>query len=463
VDGLRHMVEDHDVAIEAEMKIRDAAVVARRGRERKLRRLEIADAVEACETHESAGEGLWKPQRRERLRRRRAERRGEFAQEGERVFAARGSPGLPAMVDHGRVESAGGQLDGRPRAEDRMAPDRGAVLDRLEEEARRGALVRKHEPPIGEDRGQLVAHQAPREQHQRTFAALRIEGLPELVCGRLLHGAEGSKGAAVRLRLPSPTVSVAPSRSTADSTAATPPAALLRGIRKTYYKPDGSVLVDALRGLDLVIPRGEYVAIMGASGSGKSTLMNILGCLDRPTAGTYELDGQAVEKLGDDELSRVRGQKIGFVFQAFNLIPELTIAENVEIPLLYQGISRTERRERALESLRLVGLENRTEHRPSELSGGQQQRSAIARALVGRPAILMADEPTGNLDSTTGRQILETFEDLHARGLTLIMVTHDDRIAERCERVVRLADGDLESDRDGGGRTQRRAAPGAGA
>jgi len=267
----------------------------------------------------------------------------------------------------------------------------------------------------------------------------------------------------VRLRLPSPTVSVAPSRSTADSTAATPPAALLRGIRKTYYKPDGSVLVDALRGLDLVIPRGEYVAIMGASGSGKSTLMNILGCLDRPTAGTYELDGQAVEKLGDDELSRVRGQKIGFVFQAFNLIPELTIAENVEIPLLYQGISRTERRERALESLRLVGLENRTEHRPSELSGGQQQRSAIARALVGRPAILMADEPTGNLDSTTGRQILETFEDLHARGLTLIMVTHDDRIAERCERVVRLADGDLESDRDGGGRTQRRAAPGAGA
>jgi len=236
------------------------------------------------------------------------------------------------------------------------------------------------------------------------------------------------------------------------------PAASLTGIRKIYYKPDGSVLVEALRGLDLVIPRGEYLAIMGASGSGKSTLMNILGCLDRPTEGRYELDGAAVESLGDDELSKVRGQKIGFVFQAFNLISELSIAENVEIPLLYQGIPAAERRARAIDSLRVVGLENRTHHRPRELSGGQQQRAAIARALVGKPAILMADEPTGNLDSHTGRAILETFEDLHANGLTLIMVTHDDRIADRCERVVRLADGLLESDRDGGGRGKRRPA-----
>ncbi|MFZ4749400.1 MAG: ABC transporter ATP-binding protein [Phycisphaerales bacterium] len=237
-----------------------------------------------------------------------------------------------------------------------------------------------------------------------------------------------------------------------------PVAARLTGLTKTYFKPDGSVLVEALRGLDLVIPRGEYIAIMGASGSGKSTLMNLLGCLDRPTSGRYELDGKAVEKLGDDELSRVRGEKIGFVFQAFNLISELTITENVEIPLLYQGIPAAERRARAIESLTLVGLENRLHHRPRELSGGQQQRAAIARALVGRPAILMADEPTGNLDSSTGEAILQVFEELHAKGLTLIMVTHDDRIAQRCERVVRLKDGAVEIDRPGGRRNPRAAA-----
>jgi putative ABC transport system ATP-binding protein len=236
----------------------------------------------------------------------------------------------------------------------------------------------------------------------------------------------------------------------ATSTAAASPAARLAGVTKTYYKPDGSVLVEALRSIDLDIPRGQYIAIVGASGSGKSTLMNILGCLDRPTAGRYELDGKGVESLGDDELSRVRGEKIGFVFQAFNLISELTITENVEIPLLYQGVSSAERRKRAIESLALVGLENRQHHRPRELSGGQQQRAAIARALVGRPAILMADEPTGNLDSTTGEAILQVFEELHAKGLTLIMVTHDDRIAQRCERVVRLRDGLVEVDRAGG-------------
>jgi len=241
------------------------------------------------------------------------------------------------------------------------------------------------------------------------------------------------------------------SLATADRPSPTAFAARLAGISKTYFKPDGSILVEALKRVDLDIPRGQYIAIMGASGSGKSTLMNLLGCLDRPTAGSYELDGRAVESLADDELSRVRGEKIGFVFQAFNLISELSITENVEIPLLYQGIPAAERRARAIESLTLVGLENRLHHRPRELSGGQQQRAAIARALVGRPAILMADEPTGNLDSSTGEAILTVFEELHSRGLTLIMVTHDDRIAGRCQRVVRLRDGSIESDRAGGG------------
>ena len=220
----------------------------------------------------------------------------------------------------------------------------------------------------------------------------------------------------------------------------------LSGITKVYYKPDGSVLVEALRGIDLTIERGEFVAIMGASGSGKSTLMNLLGCLDRPTAGTYVLDGFDVARLPDDDLSRIRGRRIGFVFQAFNLISELNIMENVEVPLFYQGASRQQRRARAIDRLTLVGLGDRLEHRPKELSGGQQQRVAIARALVTDPAIIMADEPTGNLDSRTGQAILELFADLHAKGMTIIMVTHDDAIAARCQRVVRLRDGLLESD-----------------
>jgi putative ABC transport system ATP-binding protein len=231
----------------------------------------------------------------------------------------------------------------------------------------------------------------------------------------------------------------------------------IRGLRKVYYKPDGSVLVEALKGVDVVIPRGQYVAIMGASGSGKSTLMNLLGCLDRPTSGSYVLDGHDVATLPDDDLSAIRGRRIGFVFQAFNLITELTIVENVEVPLFYQGIAADERRRRAVASLTRVGLGDRLGHRPIELSGGQQQRVAIARALVTEPAILMADEPTGNLDSRTGESILELFENLHKGGLTLIMVTHDDRIAERCERVVRLRDGLIETDRAGGGKNAKAA------
>ena len=225
------------------------------------------------------------------------------------------------------------------------------------------------------------------------------------------------------------------------------PLAALHHIRKIYYKPDGSILVEALRGIDLTISSGQYTAIMGASGSGKSTLMNILGCLDCPTEGDYLLGGQNVSTMNDESLSAFRGRTIGFVFQSFNLISQLTIVENVEAPLLYQGVHKHERRARAIETLELVGLGERLGHRPSELSGGQQQRVAIARALVSDPLVLMADEPTGNLDSATGEAILTLIDDLHTSGMTIIMVSHDDAIAERCQRVIRLRDGLIEFDR----------------
>lgn len=225
-----------------------------------------------------------------------------------------------------------------------------------------------------------------------------------------------------------------------------PPVARLVDVRKTYFKPDGSVMVEALRGVNLSIQQGEYVAIMGASGSGKSTLMYLLGCLDRPTSGQYFLDGLDVAQMRDTELSQFRGRKIGFIFQSFNLIPQLTIEENAEVPLFYQGIEKEERRRRAIEALKLVELDHRIGHRPSELSGGQQQRAAIARALVSEPLVLMADEPTGNLDSATGVAILRTFERLHERGMTIVMVTHDPSIGQRAGRVIRMRDGDVESD-----------------
>ena len=224
--------------------------------------------------------------------------------------------------------------------------------------------------------------------------------------------------------------------------------ASIRSIEKTYYKPDGSVLVTALDEVDLEIPRGQYLSIMGASGSGKSTLMNILGCLDTPTSGSYELDGIDVAGLDDVSLSRVRGQKIGFVFQAFNLISELDIVENVCVPLLYQGVPRQERRNRALQALEEVGLSDRIGHRPRELSGGQQQRVAVARALVTRPAIILADEPTGNLDSKTEATLLNLFDELHRDGMTLIIVTHEQALANRSERTVSLRDGEIEHDID---------------
>ena len=220
----------------------------------------------------------------------------------------------------------------------------------------------------------------------------------------------------------------------------------LQGVCKTYFKPDRTVLVEALRPIRLAIEAGQYLAIMGASGSGKSTLMNILGCLDRPTKGTYRIDDIDVSTVDDEALSRIRGRKIGFVFQAFNLISELTIVENVEVPLFYQGLPRNERKRRAIEMLELVGLGDRLAHRPHELSGGQQQRVAIARSLVTEPAIILADEPTGNLDSKTGQAILDLLSDLHEKGMTVVIVTHDERIAERCQRIIRLKDGLIETD-----------------
>jgi putative ABC transport system ATP-binding protein len=224
------------------------------------------------------------------------------------------------------------------------------------------------------------------------------------------------------------------------------PVVNLQNIKRVYYKPDGSILVEALAGVDLEIPKGQSIAIMGASGSGKSTLMNILGCLDRATEGSYFLDGKDVALLDDRTLSAVRGKTIGFVFQSFNLIPQLTILENVEVPLFYQRIPIAQRRILTLEMLDRVGLSDRTGHRPGELSGGQQQRAAIARALVTDPSILLADEPTGNLDTRTGNDVMELFDSLHDEGLTTILVTHDEKIGSRCERIIHLDDGLIDND-----------------
>lgn len=217
-----------------------------------------------------------------------------------------------------------------------------------------------------------------------------------------------------------------------------------RGLQRFYQL--GAETVRALRGIDLVIYRSEYVAIMGPSGSGKSTLMNLIGCLDSPTAGEYWLNGQLVSGLSDDDLARIRNREIGFVFQTFNLLPRSTALENVELPLVYAGVSRQERRRRAAEALMAVELAERMDHRPNELSGGQRQRVAIARALVTNPSILLADEPTGNLDSKTSDDIMALFDRLHAEGHTIIMVTHEQDIADRAERLVTLRDGQIAAD-----------------
>jgi putative ABC transport system ATP-binding protein len=218
----------------------------------------------------------------------------------------------------------------------------------------------------------------------------------------------------------------------------------LRDVRKTYVT--GAEEVHAVDGVDLEIIEGEYVAVIGPSGSGKSTLMNILGCLDVPTSGEYRLAGEDVAHLDEEQLAGIRNRRIGFVFQQFHLLASLTAARNVELPLAYAGVSRAERRCRAVEALARVGLDDRTEHRPNQLSGGQQQRVAVARALVTEPAILLADEPTGNLDSASTHDVLELLDDLHASGRTIVLITHEHDVAARASRVVTIRDGRITED-----------------
>ncbi len=210
--------------------------------------------------------------------------------------------------------------------------------------------------------------------------------------------------------------------------------------------PMGGDRITALRGVSATIDRGEYVAVMGQSGSGKSTLMNILGCLDTPTAGSYELDGRPVGDLSDDEQAFIRNRKIGFVFQAFNLLPRMDALRNVELPLLYRGMNRMERSRRSMEALDAVGVADRARHRPNEMSGGQRQRVAIARALVNEPSIILADEPTGNLDSGTGEEVMAIFDRLNGDGHTIVLVTHEEHVARHCDRILRLRDGKIVGD-----------------
>lgn len=220
---------------------------------------------------------------------------------------------------------------------------------------------------------------------------------------------------------------------------ARPPVAELRGISKIYGS--GDLEVKALDQLNLTVQEGDYLAVMGASGSGKSTAMNILGCLDRPTSGTYQLNGMAVEQLEDDALADVRNRSLGFVFQQFHLLGHASAMENVMLPMIYAGVPRDERVERAQSALRRVGLAQRLENKPNQLSGGQQQRVAIARAIINRPSLLLADEPTGALDSSTTAEVLELFDELHQQGITLVMVTHEDDVAARAQRIARFQDG----------------------
>lgn len=232
--------------------------------------------------------------------------------------------------------------------------------------------------------------------------------------------------------------------SSTENNAGNEPIVRLECVEKTYRM--GPVTVQALRGISLRIDAGDYVSIMGPSGCGKSTLLNVLGCLDRPSAGRYFLGVDDVSHLDDRDLSDVRGARLGFIFQSYNLIQQLTVVENIEVPLFYQGCGEEEMRERAVALAKTVGLEDRLDHKPFELSGGQQQRVAIARALVNDPLVILADEPTGNLDSASGVEILKVFDELHSRGKTIILVTHDQEVGRRAGRSVRLRDGLVDSD-----------------
>src|SRR6187399_3486269 len=218
----------------------------------------------------------------------------------------------------------------------------------------------------------------------------------------------------------------------------------LNKIRKSYFM--GKMELEVLKGIALDIKRNEYVAVMGPSGSGKSTLMNVIGCLDTPTSGTYSLEGQMVADMSEYQLADIRNQRIGFVFQTFNLIPRTTVFHNVELPMIYAGVGKGERRSRAENAIERVGLKDRMKHKPNELSGGQRQRVAIARALINKPSIILADEPTGNLDSKTSAEIMALLEEIHKNGNTIILVTHEEDIAKYAHRVIRLRDGMIESD-----------------
>lgn len=218
----------------------------------------------------------------------------------------------------------------------------------------------------------------------------------------------------------------------------------IKGITRDFQL--GNETVNVLKGIDLLINKGEYVALMGPSGSGKSTLMNILGCLDTPTSGSYILNGKQVSEMPDDELAEIRNKEIGFVFQTFNLMPRTTALDNVALPMVYAGFSKSERNERATEVLTQVGLADRMDHKPNQLSGGQRQRVAVGRALVNKPSIILADEPTGNLDSKTSVEIMKLFGEIHANGNTVILVTHEEDIADHAHRIIRLRDGVIEND-----------------
>jgi putative ABC transport system ATP-binding protein len=231
----------------------------------------------------------------------------------------------------------------------------------------------------------------------------------------------------------------------------------MKGITKVYRM--GEEDVQALRGVVLAIDKGEYVAIMGPSGSGKSTLMNLIGCLDTPTAGSYLLNGNEVARMSDDDLAGIRNREIGFVFQTFNLLPRTTAIAQVELPLVYSGVPKRERHQRAIAALEAVGLSDRMTHQPSELSGGQRQRVAVARALINRPSLILADEPTGNLDSKTGADIMALFDTLNRRGNTIVLVTHEEDVAEHARRIVRILDGRVVDDRTSS--RSRAAAPAA--